>query len=574
MTIEEARASDQWAPYQGLLSQGYGTGAIWVRLVIGPHPSADLILAMQPVYVDRIEIYLSGYDQPLAVVGDLTHPKYSARIGQAFNYGLPRSAEPLTIWLRMTSTSTRQLLVEALTEPEWIAGQLRDQLGSVFYVVALLVLLFTALIQWQVTQDRIFGAFALSVGTACAYGLSVSGLLRLVWPVDWPPEVLDGYQSFFSVAATAAAIAFHIAFLKRVGLPRWALMITRVYLIYQLAKFGLLFSGQVILALTLNLLDVLIAPVLMLVLALVAGQGPNADRSLPRCMVIALYLVLLVFMLVAALPGLGWLAGPEFSLYVVQVNALLTTVLILGILQYRQRRLNEQRLELSAKAEAAQQLADKERFARTEQQKLLDMLTHELKTPLAVMRLRLEESNAASPVISKAIGDMSLMIERCSQANQAEDGRLVVVSETTDLSTLIEGVVLRVAGDRSVVTDLMDKREAALKTDPQLLSIILMNLIENACKYSPPESEISIQLEAASTGGFLVRVENLPGDAGWPDAEQVFDKYYRSSHARRQSGTGLGLFLAQSLIQVLGGRLDYVPSQTHIRFELWLAEQN
>lgn len=576
MTIQQARESDQWMPYQGLLSRGYGTGAVWVRLVIAPHPSQSLILAMRPAYLDQIEIYELEGQQPRAVVGDLSHPQEAERIAQSFNYTLSASSEPVALWLRLTSTSTRQLQVEVLSEPQWVASQLSDQMGSVFYVIALFVLLLTALIQWQLTQDRVFGAFALSVGTACAYGLSVTGLLRLIWPVDWSAEALDAYQSFFSVAATAAGIVFHMAFLKRLGLPHWAVVITRIYLIYQFAKFGVLFSGQTILALTLNLFDVLIAPPLMLLLAFFSGRDPTADRSLPHWLVIALYVVLVGFMLLAALPGLGWVAGPEFSLYVVQFNALATTVLILGILQYRQRRLNQQRNEFQAKAWAAEKEAEKERFARTEQRQLLDMLTHELKTPLAVMRMRLQEDHASSTAISQAIGDMSLMIERCSQANQAEDGRLTVIYEPIDIFSLLTDMIERMVANRPVNLSMGsdDERQTELTSDSHLLSVVLTNLIENACKYSPPQSEIGISVDFSVDGGVLVTIENLPGQAGWPDAAHVFDKYYRSSHARRQSGTGLGLFLARSLSQVLGGRLDYVPSQSHIRFVLWLPESH
>jgi signal transduction histidine kinase len=46
----------------------------------------------------------------------------------------------------------------------------------------------------------------------------------------------------------------------------------------------------------------------------------------------------------------------------------------------------------------------------------------------------------------------------------------------------------------------------------------------------------------------------------------IFDKYYRSPNARRRAGTGLGLYLVKSLIQVLNGSIDYVPSAQHLRF--------
>ena len=568
LTIDQVRRSDQWIPYQGLLSQGYGTGALWIKARIQPKPDAPLVLSLEPVYLDRMEIYDDIAEIPLTVVGDQIHPKDSERIAQSFSYTLAPGAEPVTLYFRLTSTSTRQVLIQALTESQWQTAQLDNQLGSVFYVVALFVLLITAVISWQVTSDRLFGAFALSVATALAYGLSVTGLWRLVWPTDWPAAWLDGYQSFFSIAATTAAILFHLTFLSRLGLPRWAVITARVFMVYQMLKFVLLFAGATILALTLNLVDVLIAPILTLLFALVSGRGPDADRSLPHWMVVSLYVMLLSFMLIAALPGLGLVAGPTFSLYVVQINALATTVLILAVLQCRHRRLHAQRREFQAKALAAEQAVEKERFARAEQQKLLDMLAHELKTPLAVIRLRLEDSDRQTPVISKAIGDMSTMIERCLLANQAEDGRFEVNTSTTEVKGLIHAVVSSIGEQNNLdLTGLMDAVE--VETDPHWLSVILINLIENAIKYGQDNEPITVQL-AEEAGGIAIEVANRPGAAGWPDPHQVFNKYYRSSHARRQSGTGLGLFLAQSLATLIGAELAYAPTATHVQFRLWI----
>ena len=70
----------------------------------------------------------------------------------------------------------------------------------------------------------------------------------------------------------------------------------------------------------------------------------------------------------------------------------------------------------------------------------------------------------------------------------------------------------------------------------------------------------------------IVRLElnNLPGKAGWPDAAQVFDKYYRAPQAQRQSGTGLGLYLVKNLTQALGGEIAYEPDAAVVRFVLTL----
>jgi signal transduction histidine kinase len=64
----------------------------------------------------------------------------------------------------------------------------------------------------------------------------------------------------------------------------------------------------------------------------------------------------------------------------------------------------------------------------------------------------------------------------------------------------------------------------------------------------------------------LIEVINPPGPSGWPEADKLFEKYYRSPHARRQAGTGLGLFLARQLARVMGGNVEYEPQDGCIRF--------
>jgi signal transduction histidine kinase len=110
-------------------------------------------------------------------------------------------------------------------------------------------------------------------------------------------------------------------------------------------------------------------------------------------------------------------------------------------------------------------------------------------------------------------------------------------------------------------------------TDPQLLQIIVTNLLTNAAHYSDPLTPIGVTLNPSSRDeqpGLELRVSNTPGMAGWPDAEQVFSKYYRASGAQRESGTGLGLFLSRELAHSLGGTLVYAPSPQHVEFVLWI----
>ena len=204
------------------------------------------------------------------------------------------------------------------------------------------------------------------------------------------------------------------------------------------------------------------------------------------------------------------------------------------------------------------------------------MLMHELKNPLAVIDMALHTPAGHQQSItyaSRAVTDMKAIIERCVDADQLEEGNLETQQDLVDLHRLIHELV-NVQYPHEKRLHLHLKHAFNVITDHQYLRIILGNLIDNAIRYSDPQSSLHIRVDPASNPdgefGIEVSVSNHPGMAGWPDAEQVFRKYYRSPGALSQSGTGLGLFLVASLAKRIGAVVRYVPDEKNVRFVLWL----
>lgn len=244
--------------------------------------------------------------------------------------------------------------------------------------------------------------------------------------------------------------------------------------------------------------------------------------------------------------------------------------------EHANQALREANEELNRLAALSLRQAEKERVLREEQEKLFAMLAHELKTPLATVRMiasSIHKEDAQE--ITRAIRDMNDVIERCVQSGQLADRRLIIHPQTCDLASLLKEVL---GGSRWAKR--LDLRStpglAPLQSDPQFLRIIVDNLIDNAGKYSPPESQVLIELalqQREGVPGCVIEVLNLPSDAGWPDPNSLFEKYYRAAHAKRQAGAGLGLFLVEGLVHLLGGQISYEPTSTHIRFCCWLPAE-
>lgn len=572
-------------PFVGTLNRGFGTGVLWLRLRIDPQvtqaPSAageQLMLHIRPAYLDEVQLF-----DPLApgglagVAGDRHHPRHSALLAADFLLPIARGDAPRDIWLRLSTTSTRQIHVAALQTSELSARVARHNLLASIYIGTTLVLMVWGLVSCMLHRESLAGFFALMQLGGVLFGLSSLGVLRVFWPQAWSAEVLDLLSSAITIFAVGTGLWFHLRFLRGFAPPRWAVRLLIAVLALTPLNLALLAAGQVMWALQSNMVAILVAPPLFLVATLTArGWQAGGDAPPPPLSHRALttfYALFLAIFVLASTTGLGWLKATEWTIYISQSQGLISSVLLMLMLQLRTHALSQQRQATLLELKKINLQVAHERQLREEIGNLLAMLTHEIKTPLATMHLRLDTQARGGREIRQAMRDMDAVIERSLQALQLDDGRLDADMKTLNLADLVRDAVAACAQPTRV--QLRVAQSLALETDGQILFMVLCNLLDNACKYSAPGTSIDlccyVQADAPPlTPVVRLELSNLPGQAGWPDPDHVFDKYYRSPLAQRQSGTGLGLYLVQNFTKALGGQVTYEPDQERVRFVLTL----
>jgi signal transduction histidine kinase len=204
------------------------------------------------------------------------------------------------------------------------------------------------------------------------------------------------------------------------------------------------------------------------------------------------------------------------------------------------------------------------------------MLMHELKTPLAVIDMALHtrtDPEKSAAYASRAVVDMKAILERCIDADQIEEGALEAKVERVDVVRLVNELIFsqNIQPERLL---LQMETVPEVLTDRQYLRIILGNLLDNALRYSDGRTPVDIHVMPSDgpdgAPGVAVTFSNRPGLAAWPEPGKVFQKYYRSTGAQSQSGTGLGLFLVSSLANRIGAYCRYAPDEKRVRFVLWL----
>jgi signal transduction histidine kinase len=248
-------------------------------------------------------------------------------------------------------------------------------------------------------------------------------------------------------------------------------------------------------------------------------------------------------------------------------------MLVMSLLEARTRQVLRRQREAEQALALTQAQVAREREYRVEQDRMVSMLAHELRTPLSGIQMSLRRVAQSPDVISqidRAILYMSLIIERCVYSGRIDDRAIELRPEQLSTLDLVRSVcALSPAAER---IELVAERDVQIESDPVILRAVLGNLIDNAQKYSAPGSAIRVTL-TSDTGrqpGVAILVANQIGAAGAPDAARLFEKYYRSPHARRQSGSGLGLYIVRHLASLLGARIDYDPADEEVRFALWV----
>ena len=241
----------------------------------------------------------------------------------------------------------------------------------------------------------------------------------------------------------------------------------------------------------------------------------------------------------------------------------------------------QSQLQASITSEAvARLLAQSETQRRESQERFMTMLMHELKTPLAIIQLAASslgrhlapESGDATRIknINRSVDDLNALVERCASADQIDQGAMQVHKQSLCLTTLAQDVLQTVGASRIQLVGAAAQR---VFSDAHYVRLILLNLLSNALKYSPPDSLIEIRFDATAIKdqtGVTLRVTNAVGVAGMPDAGQVFARYYRAEGARCQEGAGLGLWLAQALARQLDSELQFEPGHEQVGFSFFL----
>jgi signal transduction histidine kinase len=583
--VSSPQRQHEFAPLGSALNAGYSGGVWWLRVDIHtPTAWIGRTVFLQAWMPDLDEVRFRSPDGREHANGALTAVEARSSRLRVPTLELVLDQPSTTVYLKVRASGSATLIPQLLSP----RGVLLTTEWQMLYLGALggalLIVLIINLVNAIGTREPIFLIYSGLVLSAGLATLSRNGFLHAGWVAnpDWlipliaaPVHLLAIFANLFS--ARMLGIGERHPRLFR-GLHGLTVLIA--------LGFGLQFTDWVLEANRLIMITILAYGALSLG---VSGWDLLRQPERSRSFIFAAYAAFMFAQVISILAMLGYVRATLMTVEAWQFGTwihllLLHLALVSGLRDQRRR---ARAIELEAQVTRAE-LAEQRR-ASEDKSRFLEMLAHEINTPLSVIDSTVQSlemmPGASAPAlrerhtrIRSSARRVSRLINETASRDRLDNGawqvRLSKIAATDLIASVIDPLDRTLAldpqGGGPLLADeiggapgwLKIRIEPGLPTllaDQRLVEIALSNLIDNARKYGAPGSTVCVEASAAPPAGGIetraltlavtssgCRLEGIP-------LERLFEKYHRGHTHPDVPGIGLGLHLVRSIAQLHGG---------------------
>ncbi len=606
--VEVATGALTFRPLHGQVSAGFSAQVLWLRFCLPPNPSPSAEttrwLNIGPSALDDLSLFLprkNAFEEHRG--GD--HLPFSARQWgyRQFAFAIPDDLSPnQPVYLRIASSSRLAPTITLWSEPAFRHFTTLDYGFYGLYLGAMALLLAFSLAFHFWLREPLYFAFAANIAASTCIHLLIAGF---------------GSQFLYPEAAGLNDRVTGLVFGPVMAVQLWFLGRTfavaehqpQVHRVLQLLVAAHVLVSPLSLVMDWRPLGTFLTDSRLAIgiagIPLVLYLGWK-DRQ-RRAYVLA-FVPWLAALLIPALVRHDWLQPNPLTHYSQEIGAFIHLTLLPILIARRtwlagrekeaaqqqalhQAHQAEQELERRvarrtedlerevcerfALQEQLQEALATERSTLVTQRQFVAMLSHEFRTPLAIIdttaqRLGLvleQREPELSPRLGKirrAVARLHNLLENCLAEDRLAAPNLALRREAVDLVEFLRmGYGERALQSARRIRLELPSGPAWVMCDRHLFDVALANLVDNALKYSPEAQQVTIRLRSdALPGMHLIQAEDRGPGVREGDRERIFDKYYRSDSGHRTSGAGLGLHLARDLIRRHGGDVTLAPTPT------------
>jgi signal transduction histidine kinase len=595
LTVDEAAEAPGWAGLPAGLSAGFTPSTVWLRLPVQVDDLArgGWMLRLSNALLDDVRLYVhqDGDWRPLGYSGeDVRRRDWPVDYRTPVIQFDPPAPGAYVILARLQSKNALATRLEVWQRLAFDNQSRREGLLFGLYFGFYLLLICVHAVFWWATRAPMSGLFLAYIGNCVFNEVMSLGLVQQLTglSVAWSDRMLGvGIAVSLPVALRIAFAQLNLGALY----PRAVRWLERLFWGIAVVCSALVVSGHYGWGMQ---------PVQLLALALIVGFTTLAAYLLkkgwrPARFFALAFGVFYIGVLIAFLRNLGVLPVNVFTEYVstlgTMLHMLLLSLIIVG--RYERQRRDTERQQANLAADMARQHShrleqevalrtaemqgeiqrrveledelraslEQERRVFAEQREFVAMVSHEFRTPLAIITTSAQQlgRNLAAPVEKS--------LARCGNIRDAAMRLLALVDEylthdrmrepsaelrltQCDLLALLADLDREFPAGR--IQCVYGAGEHVLLCDAGLLRIALRNLLANADRHCAPGRAVRVTLR--EEGDCLhIDVANSGDRIAPAEQERLFQKYYRGPNALRHPGAGLGLYLVRTIAERLGG---------------------
>ncbi len=593
----------EFRPIRGAsVNFGFIQTPVWIRLELPGRMSGEAILSLSPNFLDHVDIYTAAPDAPLSAERFTRHEMGDRR-------PLPRdgiSALDYAVRLDFAEGATTRVFIRILNNNT--ATYLQLQLGSAedhaarvamnaslygAWLGGMGVLLVTQLVFFFFDRKSQYPLLAISTLGIMLIYMGNLGYSRLYLF----PDNGAANDAFLGFNAWAGLTASAIAYMHILDLRRRAPLVHRLYqgaALAGLVGVGFAFAGK-------NMIFGPIGSVLVIVMAcvnMVQGVRQWSEEGAASRLRGAAFAALCLgaFLTMAQRLGSEWL--PHWTVHSYGIAGLFLTILLTGALAVRLRdaealtkRMKDEALRHAQLAEniasglveeRTRELVDARRIAeealrlekqsQLQQVRFLEVVSHQYRTPLAAIRSSIDSIELGLPRndganrgrierIRRAIARLVEMLEINLARSRVQGPSFRPRIVRTNAGALIAAAHQRACDLLSgpTIRLLLEPRaaQASIAADEGMMELVVVNLLENAVKFTALKGSEPIELALAMAGD-EVTITVTDRGCGIPASELpgAFALGARGRHSEAVEGSGLGLFLVKKIVTAHDGRVS------------------